>query len=154
MIEYSASERASRPDELSTVTAAVVQYIGCCCIPFFATSAHRTLPGPGVYRFEFSRKAVALTRKRKATQRAAFLPNLAPALMSLSSVALSSDASKSTFMVRLFSPHVNIQRRGDTVQSRRRHCSISAESPHNSVSFDALARRYTQVMSPTLNKII
>ena len=85
MIEYSASERASRPDKLSTVTAAVVQYIGCCCIPFFATSAHRALPGPGVYRFEFSRKAGALTRKRKATQRAAFLPNLAPALMSLSS---------------------------------------------------------------------
>ena len=79
----------------------------------------RALPGPGVYRFGFSRKAGALTRKRKATQRAAFPPNLAPAFMSLSSVALSSDASKSTFMVTLFSPHVNIQRRGDTAQSRR-----------------------------------
>ena len=50
-----------------------------------APSAHRALPGPGVYRFGFSRKAGALTRKRKATQRAAFPPNLAPALMSLSS---------------------------------------------------------------------
>jgi len=84
-----------------------------------APPAHRALPGPGVYRFGFSRKASALTRKRKATQRAAFPPNLASALVSLSSVALSSDASKSTFMVTLFSPNANIQRRGDTAQSRR-----------------------------------
>ena len=84
-----------------------------------APSAHRALPGPGVYRFGFSRKAGALTRKRKATQRAAFPPNLAPALMSLSSVALSSDASKSTFMVTPFQVLVNIQHRGDTAQSRR-----------------------------------
>ena len=79
-----------------------------------APSAHRALPGPGVYRFGFSRKADALTRKRKATQRAAFPPNLTPALMSLPSVALSSDASKSTFMVTPSPPFVNIQRRGDT----------------------------------------
>ena len=82
-------------------------------------SAHRAPLGPGVYRFGFSRKAGALMCKRKATQRAAFPPNLAPALMSLPSVALSSAASKSTFMVMLFSPPVNIQRRGDTAQSRR-----------------------------------
>ena len=144
--EYSAPERASRPNELSTVTAAVVQYLGCCCILCFAPSAHRALPGPGVYRFGFSRKAGALTRKRKATQRAAFPPNLAPALMSLSSVALSSDASKSTFMVTLFSPPVNIQRRGDTAQSRRRRCSISAESVLNSAGFGTLARRYIQIV--------
>ena len=84
-----------------------------------APSAHRALPGPGVYRFGFSRKAGALTRKRKTTQCAAFPPNLAPALMSLSSVALSSSASKSTFMVTPSPPLVNIQRRGDTAQSRR-----------------------------------
>ena len=106
--------------------------------------AHRALPGPGVYRFGFSRKAGALTRKRKATQRAAFPQNLAPALMSLPSVALSSVASKSTFMVTLCPPLVNIQRRGDTAQSRRRRCSISAESVLNSAGFGALAGRYTQ----------
>jgi hypothetical protein len=66
--------------------------------------------------------------------------------MSLSSVALSSDASKSTFMVTLFSPLVNIQRRGDTAQSRRRRCSIPAESALNSAGFGALARRYIQFM--------
>ena len=33
--EYSAPECASRPDELSTVTAAVVQYIRYCCILCF-----------------------------------------------------------------------------------------------------------------------
>ena len=84
-----------------------------------APSAHRALPGSGVYRFVFSRKADALTRKRKATQCAAFPPNLATALMSLPSVALSSAASKSIFMVTPCSPFVNIQRRGRAAQSRR-----------------------------------
>lgn len=89
-----------------------------------APLAHRALPGPGVYRFGFSRKASVLTRRRKETQRATFPPNLAPALMSLPSVALSSDASKSTFMVTPSSPLVNIQRRGNTAQSQRNRCSI------------------------------
>ena len=65
-------------------------------------------------------------------------------LMSLPSVALSSDASKSTFMVTPFPPLVNIQQRGDTAQSRRRRCSIPAKSLLNSAGFGALARRYIQ----------
>lgn len=66
--EYSAPERASRPDELSTVTAAVVQFAAVVYY-VFAPLAHRALPGPGVYRFGFSGKAGALTRKGNVTQR-------------------------------------------------------------------------------------
>ena len=107
-----------------------------------APSAHRALPGPGVYRFGFSRKAGALTRERKATQRAAFPPNLAAALMSLPSVALPSAASKSTFRVTPCTPLVNIQRCGLAAQSRRWRCSIPPESVLNLAGFGALVWRY------------
>lgn len=113
-----------------------------------APSAHRALPGPRVYRFGFSRKADALTRKRKATQCAAFPPNLATALMSLPSVALSSVASKSIFMVTLSTLPVNIQRCGGSAQSPRQRRSIPAESMLNLAGFGALARRYTHPKNP------
>lgn len=45
-------------------------------------------------------------------------------------------------MGKFSSSLINIQRRGDTAQSRRRRCSIPAESVLNSGGFGAFTERY------------
>ena len=106
---------------------------------------HNLRPGPGVYRFGFSRKAGALTRKGNAMQRVNLpsKPHISAHVASQYCIILC--LGYKAFMGKPSSSLINIQRRGDTAQSRRRRCSISAESVLNLAGFGALARRYIQL---------
>ena len=69
--EYSAPERTSRPDELSTVTAVVVQYIrGCCILCFCAFGAPGSARTRGLSLWVFQEGGRADAQgKRDATRK-------------------------------------------------------------------------------------
>ena len=146
--EYSAPERASRPDELSTMTAAVVQYIRSCCIlcfcAFGAPGSARTR-GLSLWVFREGGRADA-QGKRDATRRPSHQASHRRLCRFPALYHPPFRGTKHLYRNTLFIL-VSIQRRGDTAQSRRRCCSIPAESVLNSGGFGALTERYIQGLS-------
>ena len=147
--EYSAPERASRPDELSTATAAVMQYLGRCCILcFFAFSAPGSARTRSLSLWVFQEGGRAEAQgKRDATRRPSRQASHRRLCRFPALYHPPFRGTKHLYRNTLFIL-VSIQRRGDTAQSRRRRCLIPAESVLNSGGFGALTERYIHPITP------
>ena len=127
------------------MTAAVVQYIRSCCIlcfcAFGAPGSARTR-GLSLWVFQEGGRADA-QGKRDATRRPSHQASHRRLCRFPALYHPPFRGTKHLYRNTLFIL-VNIQRRGDTAQSRRRRCSIPAESVLNSGGFGALTERYIQ----------
>jgi hypothetical protein len=125
------------------MTAAVVQYIRSCCIlcfcAFGAPGSARTR-GLSLWVFQEGGRADA-QRKRDATRRPSHQASHRRLCRFPALYHPPFRGTKHLYRNTLFIL-VSIQRRGDTAQSRRRRCSIPAESVLNSGGFGALTERY------------
>ena len=133
------------------MTAAVVQYIRICCIQCFcafgAPGSARTR-GLSLWVFQEGGRADA-QRKRDATRRTSHQASHRRLCRFPALYHPPFRGTKHLYRNTLFIL-VSIQRRGDTAQSRRRCCSIPAESVLNLGGFGALTERYIHLKNSLL----